>query len=58
MWPDCASKHVSRTFRKLFSSRPLFKGGVQQLKAYFPGGGATRYIKKVGMLVENFEIDP
>ena len=23
-----------------------------------PGGGGTRYIKKVGMLVENFEIDP
>ena len=22
------------------------------------GGGRTRYIKKVGMLVENFEIDP
>ena len=22
------------------------------------GGGGTRYIKKVGMLVENFEIDP
>ena len=22
------------------------------------GGGETRYIKKVGMLVENFEIDP
>ena len=21
-------------------------------------GGGTRYIKKVGMLVENFEIDP
>ena len=26
----------------------------------FPGGGGggTRYIKNVGMLVENFEIDP
>ena len=25
----------------------------------YPGGGeGTRYIKKVGMLVENFEIDP
>ena len=23
-----------------------------------PGGGGTQYIKKVGMLVENFEIDP
>ena len=23
-----------------------------------PGGGGTRYIKEVGMLVENFEIDP
>ena len=23
-----------------------------------PGGGGNRYIKKVGMLVENFEIDP
>ena len=22
------------------------------------GGGGSRYIKKVGMLVENFEIDP
>ena len=22
------------------------------------GGGGTQYIKKVGMLVENFEIDP
>ena len=22
------------------------------------GGGRTRYIKKVGMLLENFEIDP
>ena len=27
-------------------------------KARGGGGGGTRYIKKVGMLVENFEIDP
>ena len=29
-----------------------------RLKGPGGGGGGTRYIKKVGMIVENFEIDP
>ena len=29
-----------------------------RFRSLSPRGGGTRYIKKVGMLVENFEIDP
>ena len=38
----------------------LFTASVHQAvrsTGHIPGGGGTRYIKKVGMLVENFEID-
>ena len=40
---------IDLDFPLMISELTLHTGG---------GGGGTRYIKKVGMLVENFEIDP
>ena len=37
---------------------PQLPSTVHNFRTQLRGGGGTRYIKKVGMLVENFEIDP
>ena len=49
------------TIRLLSALLPSLQGlanAGMSLLSKRPGGGGTRYIKKVGMLVENFEIDP
>ena len=49
------SKNFEQKFLKIFSKHPR---KTVERPVSSGGGGGTRYIKKVGMFVENFEIDP